>query len=193
MFAIDADETRGYVANIGSDSVSVIDLDEERVTATFPVGTEPEGIAFHEDSGQLYVANQDDDSLSVIDPDGYETKYELHLGTNPIRVVVSPDGRYVLVPNRHSDDLSVIDTTIERDKTLTPDGELKEGGRQPWEIKRLPVGVWPGGTVFNDDGSEAYVANNKTNDVSVIDMDTLEEVDRYDTGIHPDGIAYLGE
>lgn len=40
-------------------------------------------------------------------------------------------------------------------------------------------------------GKWAYVANNKTNDVSVIDADDFEEVDRLDTEIHPDGIAYL--
>jgi YVTN family beta-propeller protein len=61
----------------------------------------------------------------------------------------------------------------------------------PWEVKRIRVGVWPGGTVFNHDGSYAYVANNKTNDISVIDMSTLKEVERIDVGVHPDGIAYL--
>jgi YVTN family beta-propeller protein len=37
----------------------------------------------------------------------------------------------------------------------------------------------------------AYVANNKTNDISVIDMNELEEVACIKAGIHPDGIAYL--
>lgn len=193
MFAIDADESTGYVSNIGSDSVSVVDLDDESITATFSVGTEPEGIAVHEETGNIYVANQDDDSLSVVDSETYETAFEVDLGNNPIRVVVSPDGRYVLVPNRLSNDLSVVDTTIEREVVFTPDRRMQEGGRHPWEVKRLPVGRWPGGTVFNEDGSEAYVANNKTNDVSVVDMETLKEVDRYDVGIHPDGIAYLSD
>lgn len=180
MVAVAPDETTGYVANIGSDSVSVIDLDSRSVTATFPVGKKPEGIAVHQDTGQIYVANQDDGTLWVVDSETYETEYELTLGTTPIRVVVSPDGRHVLIPNRESDDLSIVDTQFSRD-----------GQEQPWEVKRLPVGVWPGGTVFSDDGSKAYVANNKTNDVSVIDMDTLEETGRIDVGIHPDGIAYL--
>jgi len=193
MFAIDKDESKGYVSNIGSDSVSVIDLDTETVTATFSVGGDPEGIAVHEDTGDIYVANQGDDSLSIYDDESYEKKFELALGNNPIRVVVSPDGQYVLVPNRLSDDLSIIDATMEREVIVDSGGEWREGGPHPWEVKRVPVGVWPGGTVFNSDGSEAYVANNKTNDVSVIDMDSLNEVNRFDTGIHPDGIAYLDD
>lgn len=193
MVALDADESTGYISNIVSGSVSVIDLDAESVTATFPVGSEPEGIAVHEDTGNIYVANQDDGTLSVVDPESYEQLFEVNLGVNPIRVVVSPDGRYVLVPNRLSDDLSIVDTTVERDVIVTPDGDWAEGGRHPWEIKRIPVGKWPGGTVFDENGDTAYVANNKTNDVSVIDMDDLVEVDRFETGIHPDGIAYLPE
>jgi YVTN family beta-propeller protein len=58
-----------------------------------------------------------------------------------------------------------------------------------WEIKRIPVGRWPGGTVFSSDGSRAFVANNKTNDISIIDVASLKEVDRFDAGNHPDGVA----
>ncbi len=92
----------------------------------------------------------------------------------------SPDGKYALIPNRESDDLSVILT----EQTLN-------GSTRPWEIKRIPVGKWPGGTVFNSAGTFAYVANNKTNDISIIDMTSLKEVGRIDVGIHPDGMALL--
>ncbi|HHW98904.1 MAG TPA: YncE family protein, partial [Firmicutes bacterium] len=47
------------------------------------------------------------------------------------------------------------------------------------------------GVVFDENGDYAYVANNKTNDISVIDVATLKEVERIDVGVHPDGIAYL--
>ena len=88
-------------------------------------------------------------------------------------MVFSPDGKYAFVPNRESHDLSVVETTTHR------------------EIKRIPVGRWPGGVVFDPQGRRAYVANNKTNDISIIDVGTLREVGRIEAGIHPDGIAYL--
>ena len=59
------------------------------------------------------------------------------------------------------------------------------------EIKRIPVGRWPGGIVFDETGERAYIANNKTNDVSIVDMESLKEIGRFDAGIHPDGIGYL--
>lgn len=180
MVTFGPDEETAYIANIGSNTVTVVDADERRIVADPPVGEGPEGIAVDPDTGEILVANQDDGRLSVLDPDTFEDTGPAILGTTPIRTVFDPDGRYVLVPNRESDDVSVIDTEF-----------IRDGERQPWEVKRIPVGIWPGGTVFEPSGEHAFVANNKTNDVSVIDADSFEEVERFETGYHPDGIAYL--
>lgn len=182
MITIDDASRTAYLANIGSDNVTVFDLEHEKTIDHFPVGGMPEGIRIHPDGRDLYVANQEDDNLYVVDTETYEVAHELDLGTTPIRIVFSPDGEYAFVPNRESDDLSIIRTSFPRD-----------GDDQPWEVKRIPVGVWPGGTVFNEDGSRAYVANNKTNDISVVDTDELIEVTRFDAGIHPDGITYIAD
>lgn len=179
MVALDEHEDLAYIANIGSDSVTIIDCDARAVLADPPVGEGPEGIAVHPTAGVL-VSNQDDGMLSVIDPETREDVNKALLGETPIRVVISPDTETVLVPNRESNSVSVIDPAFERG-----------GETRPWEIARIPVGIWPGGTVFAPDGEVAYVANNKTNDVSVIDVAEREEIDRFDTGTHPDGIAYL--
>ncbi|WP_252698975.1 YncE family protein [Natronosalvus vescus] len=179
MVAITPDEERAFVANIGSENVTAIDCETRRILGDPMVGEEPEGIEVHPEAG-LLVANQEDGLLSVLDPDSLETTGRALLGENPIRVVSSPDGRHVLVPNREGNDVSLIDTQ-----------HVRDGERRPWEIARIPVGIWPGGTVFAPDGERAFVANNKTNDVSVIDCESWSEVERYDTEVHPDGIAYL--
>ena len=180
MVALSPDESRAYVANIGSDTVTVIDCEDRRIVADPPVGESPEGIGVDPDTGEVLVANQDDGMLSVLDPETLAETNRAMLGETPIRTVLSPDGRYAFVPNRESNDVSVIDTEF-----------VRNGERRPWEVARIPVGIWPGGTVFDPDGDRAFVANNKTNDVSVIDVDALEEVDRFETDVHPDGIAYL--
>ncbi|EMA39511.1 YncE family protein [Halobiforma nitratireducens] len=179
MVTFSPDEKRAFVANIGSDNVTVIDADERRIVGDPPVGEGPEGIGVDPETGEVLVANQDDGRLSVIDPETLKDANTALLGETPIRVVLSPDGRYALVPNRESNDVSVIDTE-----------HVRDGERRPWEVARIPVGIWPGGTVFSPDGDRAFVANNKTNDVSVIDIDAFEELERFDAGIHPDGIAY---
>ena len=179
MVALTPDEERAFVADIGSENVTAIDCAERRILGDPMVGEEPEGIEVHPEAG-LLVANQGDGLLSVLDPDTFEETGKALLGENPIRVVSSPNGRHVLVPNREGNDVSVIDTQ-----------HLRDGEQRPWEIKRIGVGIWPGGTVFDETGERAFVANNKTNDVSVIDCDTWRELERYETEVHPDGIAYL--
>lgn len=179
MVAFTPDESRAFIANIGSDTITAFDADARQLLADPEVGEGPEGIAVHPEAGVL-VANQDDGYLSVVDPETFEEETRAVLGETPIRVVPSPDGRHVLVPNRESNDVSVIDTA-----------HVRDGTTRPWEIKRIPVGIWPGGTVFSPSGDRAFVANNKTNTVSVIDTDGWEAVATYDTQLHPDGIAYL--
>lgn len=59
------------------------------------------------------------------------------------------------------------------------------------EIKRIPVGVWAVGIALNYEGTYAYVSNNKTNDISIINMEKLKEEERIEVGIHPYGIAFF--
>ncbi|MFW5919121.1 MAG: YncE family protein [archaeon] len=180
MIAFSPEESRAYFANIGSESVTVMDADDRRIVADPIVGEEPEGIAVDPETGEVLIASQGENRLFAIDPDTFAVETASILGETPIRVVFEPDGRYAYVANRESHDVSVVDTEFQRD-----------GTRTAWEVERIPVGRWPGGTVFDADGSRAFVANNKTNDVSVLDVSSRTEQDRYDTGLHPDGIAYL--
>lgn len=179
MVAIGSNERYAYIANIGSDSVTVVDCEERRVVADPLVGERPEGIAVHPTAGVL-VSNQNDNYLSIIDTESLEESGRAMLGETPIRVQISPDESTALVPNRESNDLSIIDCAYSYG-----------GETRPWEIARVPVGIWPGGTAIAPDGGLAYVANNKTNDISVVDIEARMEIDRFEAGIHPDGIAYV--
>ncbi len=180
MITFSSDGKKVFVPNIGSDNVTVVDVEKEKIVNHFPVGEGPEGTAVHSETGLLYVANQKDGTLYVFDTEDYEIKYKRRLGKIPIRIIFSPDEKYAFIPNRESNDVSVVQTDFDRD-----------GETVPWEMKRIPVGIWPGGVVFNENGDRAYVANNKTNDISIIDVENLKEIDRIEAGIHPDGIAYL--
>lgn len=173
MVSANADWSRVYVPNIGSATVTVIDVQRRATVKHIAVGNGPEGVGVHPDRGELFVANQHDNSLYIMDETNHDLLARLALGTLPIRIAFTPDGRYALLPNRESNDLSVVD--IER----------------RWEIKRIPVGVWPGGTVVDAASAFAYVANNKTNDISVVDLSSLREVDRLEAGIHPDGLGII--
>lgn len=187
MVSFHPDGKQFYIPNIGGNSVTYVanreliqHCVEDCDLLHLPVGRGPEGVAVHPDGKTVYIANQEDDDLWILDTQTHQQLYRRRLGRCPIRVVFTPDGRYALIPNRESGDLSIIATHYALNGTV-----------KPWEVKRLPIGCWPGGTVVSPDGLWAYVANNKTNDIRIINLQSLKVVDTIDVGIHPDGLAYV--
>lgn len=181
MVHLSPDGRRAYVPNIESGVLTVFDTEHMEIMNQVGVGPGPEGVAVHPLDGTIYVANQGDDSLFIIDDRDYFRRHTLQLGSLPVRAAFTHDGELALVSNRLSHDISVISHRWER-ATRT---------RQPWEIKRFPVGRWPGQIVMAPDGNRAWVTNNKTNDISEIDLGTLTEVRRIRAGVHPDGMVWV--
>src|ERR1700753_2092596 len=64
--AVDPTTGNVYVANEGSDTVSVISEKTNMVTATIPVGPGPFGVAVDPTTGNVYVTDSGDASVSVI-------------------------------------------------------------------------------------------------------------------------------
>jgi YVTN family beta-propeller protein len=65
--AVSPDGRRAYVANMGSDSVSVIDTRAAATIGTpIAVGDEPDGVAVSPDGTRAYVTNRSGNSISVI-------------------------------------------------------------------------------------------------------------------------------
>src|SRR5438128_417826 len=60
-------EPFAYIANNGSNSVSVIDIATNAVTATVKVGSFPVGVSANPTGSRVYVTNQGGNSVSVLD------------------------------------------------------------------------------------------------------------------------------
>ena len=59
--------TIGYVTNQGSNSVSVLDLDNFQTIDEIKVGLKPAGVVVSPDKTRVYVTNPESKSISVID------------------------------------------------------------------------------------------------------------------------------
>ena len=100
-----------YITNQGANSVSVIDVATNTVTATVTgLGTNPGGIGVSPDGTRVYVANQGSASVSVIDTATNTVTTNVTVGPTPVGVAVTPDGTRVYVANLGSNDVSVIST-----------------------------------------------------------------------------------
>ena len=65
--AVNPTSERVYVANEGSNTVSVVDATTDQLIATIPVGRLPSSVAINPMTNRIYVASLGANSLSVID------------------------------------------------------------------------------------------------------------------------------
>jgi YVTN family beta-propeller protein len=89
------------IANVNSDTVSIIDLASGVVThtLTLPVGTSPNWVDITADGTTAFVTNYLTNSLSVIDLATFTIGTPIAVGNNPHYVKITPDGRTIYTPN----------------------------------------------------------------------------------------------
>jgi YVTN family beta-propeller protein len=171
------DASRMFTANIGSDSVTVIERgDRPNVwnETVVPVGRGPEGLDLSPDGRELWTAHSRDGAVSVIDVASKKVTATIPLGTKRSnRLKFTPDGRMVLVTDLDAGDLVLVDV----------------GSRK--ETKRVHLGTSPEGILMVPDGSRAYVAVTGDNFVARFDLKRLEVTGRIEPGRGPDGMAWV--
>src|SRR5262249_56448838 len=89
-FAFDPDHKLLYVAELGNDSVGVVDLEMRNVVHRIPGLSEPQGLAYHAATGTLYVANGGDGSLRLFQAAGFAPLGRLELGSDADNVRLDP-------------------------------------------------------------------------------------------------------
>jgi PQQ-dependent catabolism-associated beta-propeller protein len=166
------------VSNESDNSVSVIDTGTLKVTRTVTVGKRPRDMAFAPDGDTVYVSGELDASLNrmtVKSNQPAQRLLQLREETRPMAVVLdSPRNRLYLSTGRGGT-VAIIDAT--------------DAPRAVKLIKEVPVGKRPWGIALSADGRHLYTANGPSNDVSVIDTQTLTEVKRIPVGRSPWGVV----
>ena len=99
MVRLSPDGSRAYVTSrLGTGTLSVIFLDEERDTVVIETGPGAEGLDVSADGRWVWVANRQERSISVVDSESLEVVAELDSRPYAGRIEMGPDG-YAIVPN----------------------------------------------------------------------------------------------
>ena len=176
MVLVSKDLSRIFTANIGSDSITIMEhgsgpLDWSETIV--PVGKGPEAIDLSPDGKEVWTAHSRDGGVSIIDIAGKKVVQTMNLGTQRSnRLKFTPDGKWVFISDLGSGDLVVIDAPARK------------------EIKRIKMGKNPEGILMVPDGSRAYVAVAGDNHIAIVDLKTLEVTGHLSTGAGPDGMAW---
>jgi YVTN family beta-propeller protein len=177
MLVVVPGEKKIYTANIGGNSVSVLDLTNaprQIALKTIPVVKGPEGIDLAPDGSALWVAGRTaEGGISIIDP-----KTDAVVRTLPTttkfanRVKFTHDGKHAVVSDPTAGDLTLFDAAT---------GNV---------VKKITTAAGPSGIVFTRDGKRLYVACANAGKVQVIDTATWNVMTEVETGNEPDGMAY---
>ena len=165
-------ETKFYVTNTVSGSVSVIDRStgEAKVIVTGP-GTE--GIAISPDGKEVWAASRADAKISIIATatDAIVASFSSG-GKSPKRMDFTPDGSQVWVTNSGSGETTVFDA------------------RSHELLASITTSKDPSGVSISPDGRRAYVTNSAANVLTFVDVATRKILSTMQIGTDPDGIAW---
>jgi YVTN family beta-propeller protein len=95
--AVDLKRQRLFVAELGNDSVGVVDLANHRVIRTIVGLNEPQGVGFEPSSDTLFVANARDGSVKLFDGNEYKATGLIELGSDADNVRIDASARRVVV------------------------------------------------------------------------------------------------
>ncbi|MEE2982893.1 MAG: PQQ-dependent catabolism-associated beta-propeller protein [Pseudomonadota bacterium] len=142
---------RVFVTNERSDSVSVIDIETNKVVKTIPVGNRPRGIGLAPDGSEIYVAVSGDNHIAVIDRETLEVVRTFPSGDDPETFDVHNNGN-IYISNEEDAKASVYNP-----KT----GEL---------IAEIEVGIEPEGVAISPDGMRVIITSESSNMLHLIDI-----------------------
>ncbi len=192
MAALSSDAKRAFVANIGSGSVSVIDLESRELLKIVETGAGAEGICSVPTTREIWVTNRAANTVSVIDEVKLTVVATLKCPKFPIRAEILPDQAHVLVSCAESADLAVFRVSDRKvARRIAMPKSPKETDPRRRRLMRFGDSSVPIGILVEPDGKRAYIANTFSDIVSVVDLEAWKVVGSLKAGAEPDGLAWV--
>lgn len=183
MVAATADGSTLFTANVGSGSVTRIDV-RTREARSAPVAPVSEGVAVLPDGSQVWVGSNQQHTVTVLDGRTLAPIDTLPAPGLPYRLNVSADGRRMVVTNPVAGAVRVFDTATRRELAAITIPLDPARATPQAQGNSQPVG-----STVSADGRRAYVALQGMNAVAEVDLESFTVLRYFDTGAGPDGIA----
>ena len=175
MLALSHDGLRGYTANVGPGTVSVLDIKARKTLTIIPVSGNTQRIAISNDDRWVFTADQTAPRMAVIDTTTDKVAKWVKIDGLGYGSTATKDGRWLLVAVPDQNKVDVIDL---RTMTLA---RAVDVGKSPQEMLARP------------DGKAAYVSCAGANEVAEIDLATWKVKRTIATGNVTDGLGWAGQ
>lgn len=180
MLAVSPDGRTAWTTDLGSRTVTRVDLVTRRAPLSVTVGEEPEGISLSPDGKTLWVSARGSNQAFALDPQTMEVRATVATGRFPLRIAVRPQGDVAVTSDLQDGSLSVIDTrTAKVVRTIAISSPAEAEARFQVTI------------LWSDDGRRIYVAETASNTVAEVDYASGKVLRRLKVGEGGDGMAIL--
>jgi YVTN family beta-propeller protein len=175
MLALSHDGKRGYTANVGPGTVSVLDVAGRKVVKVIPISGNTQRIAISNDDKWVFTADQKKAQMAVIDTATDTVSKWVPLSGLGYGSAPTVDGRWLLMSIPDKDQVDVVDL-----KTMQV-------------ARSIAVCNYPQEVVARPDGKTAYVSCTKGGQVAEVDLGAWKTTREIDAGKNADGIAWAGK
>ncbi len=173
MLIISSDGRRGFTANVGPGTVSVLDLELNKLLKIIPISKNTQRISISRDDRWVFTADQTKPQLVVIDTAKQAVARRIELPASAYGTDVTPDGRYLIAALPGTNQAGVVDLS-----TMTC-------------VRTIPVPPEPQEVLVRPDGTVAYVSCITSQQVAVIDLKTWQVSALIAAGKGADGLAWV--
>jgi YVTN family beta-propeller protein len=158
--AIDMKRQRLFVAELGNDSVAVVDLASRALIKTIAGLREPQGVGYEPSTDTLYVANAGDGSVRVFEGADYKLIAQIELGGDADNIRIDTSVGRVFI-GYGDGALAVIDPTTRR------------------TVGDIPVKAHPEGFQIDPGTSQIFVNVPNAHSVAVVDRAAQKQIGKW--------------
>jgi YVTN family beta-propeller protein len=172
MLVISHDGRRGYTANVGPGTVSVLDMEAKKTLTIIPISGETQRISISPDDKWVFTSDQKEPRLAVIETATNKVKTWVPLPGAGYGTASTPDGKWLLVDVPSKNQVAIVDLTAMK------------------VVKSLDVPKAPQAVVVRPDGKEAYASCDSSAKIAVIDVTNWTVKGTIDASSGADGLAW---
>ena len=172
MLALSHDGQRGYTANVGPGTVSVLDIPNRKLLTIIPISNETQRISITPDDHWVFTADQTQPRLAAIDTRTNQIAHWVALPGIAYGTATTNDGKFVLVTIPTQNKLAIVDiASMKVVRTIDTPADPEEVLAQPGN-------------------KSAWISSVASHTESELDLTTWQITKKIETGKGTDGIAW---
>jgi len=171
MLAISPDGRKGYTANVGPGTVSVLDLAGRKTVTVIPVAGHVQRVSAAPDGRWVFTSDTEKPRLAVIDTATNKVDRWIALSGTGYGTASTPDGKWLLVATPSANEVAVVDIATMR------------------VMRTVKVPPVPQEILIRPDGQVAYISCSHSDQVAAIQIGNWG-VKVIEAGRGADGLAW---